>query len=362
MKIAIGGIRGIPARYGGFETSVEETAKRMQALGHQVTVYCRSKSQKNQQSEYLSVKLIYLRVTKYKSLETILHSIAIGFHVAFNRRNYDVVHLYNAASAFGGIIVWLIGKPLIITLDGIEWEREKWGRIAKLVWKIATWLSMHVSDTTICDSQTVRTIFEKRYGTKIQYIPYGAKHIKSISDDYKTFGLEHRNYFIFVGRLVPEKGVDCLLEAYNICSTCLPLVIVGDNEDDPEYVRFLHRQAGKNVKFLGYRYGNEYESLLAHSYLYITASKLEGTSPSLLAAMGAHVCCLVNSIQENRETGGDSVVYFNGSPQDLAAKWDLLLKHPEIVDEFAEKGYQRVKSHYDWDIVTDQYLDFYSRV
>ncbi|EQD77960.1 glycosyl transferase, group 1, partial [mine drainage metagenome] len=184
------------------------------------------------------------------------------------------------------------------------------------------------SDTTICDSQTVRTFFEKRYGAKIHYIPYGAKHIESVSDVYKTFGLEHRNYFIFVGRLVPEKGVECLLEAYNMLSTDLPLVIVGDNEDDPEYVASLHRHAGNNVRFFGYRYGDEYESLLLHSCLYITASKLEGTSPSLLAAMGAHVCCLVNSIPENRETGGDSVVYFNGTSQDLLAKLELLIEHP----------------------------------
>jgi glycosyltransferase involved in cell wall biosynthesis len=156
--------------------------------------------------------------------------------------------------------------------------------------------------------------------------------------------------------------VDILLDAYAMLSTDMPLVIVGGNELDPEYVATLHRKAGANVRFLGYRYGEEYESLLSNARAYITASKLEGTSPSLLAAMGAHVCCLVRAIPENRETGGDSVIYFNGEIEDLVNKWRMIAEDIEIVNKYASKGYERVASDYDWDVVTRQYLTAYNDI
>ena len=295
----------------------------------------------------------------FSSLETIVHSIAVGLHVAFRKRDVDVVHLYNAASAFGWIIVRLAGKPLIMTLDGVEWEREKWGRLARMVWKISTWLAVRVANTSVCDSRTVKTLFEKKFGVEICYIPYGAKRIGSVSKAYEVFGLEQFRYFIFVGRLVPEKGVDVLLDAYNKLATDMTLVIVGDNENDTEYVAMLRRKAGANVKFLGYRYGEEYESLLTNARAYVTASKLEGTSPSLLAAMGARVCCLVRAIPENMETGGDGILYFDGTTEDLAEKWRMILEDTGTLSMYASKGYERVMGHYDWDAVTKQYIAAY---
>jgi len=359
MKIAIAGVRGIPGRYSGFETSAEETARRMQQLGNEVTVYCRTKQGKRGPAEYAWITLEYLRVVRFSSLETIVHSITVGLHVAFRKRDVDVVHLYNAASAFGGLIVRLAGKPLIMTLDGVEWEREKWGRLARMVWKISTWLAVRVANTAVCDSRTVKTLFEDKFGVKLRYIPYGAKRIGSISKAYELFGLKQSGYFIFVGRLVPEKGVDVLLDAYSVLTTDIPLVIVGDNEHDAGYVESLRSKARGDVRFLGYRYGEEYESLLANARAYLTASKLEGTSPSLLAAMGAHVCCLVRAIPENIETGGDAVLYFDGTTPDLAKQWQVMADDAETVDDYASKGYERVTAQYDWDVVTRQYLAAY---
>ena len=338
MKIAIGGVRGIPARYGGFETSTEETALRLQQLGHEVTVYCRSRQGAAGASEYGGVKLVYVKAAPFNSLETITHSIAVGLHVAFRERNVDVVHMYNAASALGGLIVRLAGKPLVMTLDGVEWEREKWGKFARMIWKVSTWLAVRVANLAVCDSQTVKTFFENEYGIKLRFIPYGAKLMARESSEYESLGLRAGRYFIFVGRLVPEKEVTVLLDAYARLDTEMPLVIVGDNENDPAYVSVLRQKAGANVKFLGYRYGVEYESLLSHARAYITASKLEGTSPSLLAAMGASVCCLVRSIPENQETGGDGVLYFDGTIHDMAEKWRRIAEDDGLVKDYAAKG------------------------
>jgi len=270
--------------------------------------------------------------------------------------------MYNAASSFGGLLVRLSGKPLIMTLDGVEWKREKWGRAARLVWKVSTWLAVKVASTTVCDSNSVKTLFDEQFKTKMQYIPYGAKHIVNKFRCYERFGLERSKYFIFVGRLVPEKGLDDLLTAYTMIASDMPLVIVGDNEQDPGYVEMLHRKAGANVKFLGFRYGEEYEGLLTNARAYVTASKLEGTSPSLLAAMGARVCCLVRAIPENIETGGDSILYFDGSIADLAHQWRTVAEDTELLNTYASKGYQRVNELYDWDVVTEQYLAAYHDV
>jgi len=359
MNIAILGVRGIPSRYGGFETSAEQTAIRMVQQGHDVTVYCRATSKTRVLDEYNGVNLIFLPTIRLKSLETIVHSLVAGFHAAFIHKGFDVVHMYNAASSFGGVFVKISGKKLVMTLDGVEWDRDNWGWVAKKIWKIATWLSVKVSDKVICDSKVVGDYFMSLFGDEIEYIPYGAKRLdKSLVLDV-ALGLEKRKYFLFVGRFVKEKGVDVLIEAYKKVNTDYPLVLIGDNENDPEYVEKLKKSAGDNVHFFGYRYGDEYESLLVNARAYVSASMLEGTSPSLLAAMGAQVCCLVNGIKENKETGGDSVIYFDGSVDDLAEKLSSLVSSVAMLDEYSLKGFRRVTSHYDWDVVTSNYLNSY---
>ncbi len=358
MKIVIGGIRGLPAQYGGFETAAGETATRLKRLGHDVSVYCRGKRPAGD-GECDGVKLVYLLAPKSSSLETICHSIFLALHVIFVNQNVEVVHLYNAASSFGGLLLRLAGKPVVMTLDGVEWNREKWNWFARLIWRLATWLSIRVGDVIICDSNTVRSLFERKYGKEILYNPYGAKQIQGAPDLYKKFGLDDQGYFLFVGRLVPEKGVDTLLEAYRLSGSSIPLVIIGGNDKDHSYVAALHRKAVGNVRFLGFRFGPEYESLLAHAKVYVSASKLEGTSPSLLAAMGARVCCLVNGIPENRESGGQSVLYFDGTPADLAQKLARLAAGSEEVEHYAKAGLDYVREHYDWNVVTERYAEAY---
>jgi glycosyltransferase involved in cell wall biosynthesis len=271
----------------------------------------------------------------------------------------DVVHFYNAASIFGGLIVLSLGKPLVITLDGVEWERDKWGTVARAVWRLSTWLAIRLATEVVCDSKVVKALLEKRLEANLKYIPYGAKCVEAASGNNGNFGLERSRYYVFVGRLVPEKAVELLLDAYAELSQSMPLVIIGDNEDDPEYVSGLHRRAKGNVKFLGFRYGAEYEGLLSHARAYLSASKVEGTSPSLLTAMGSRVCCLVRGIPENRETGGDSVLYFDGTIEDLIEKWRLVMDNHDVVAEYGLRGYERVKSTYDWAVVTEQYIAAY---
>lgn len=360
MKIAITGIRGIPAKYGGFETSAEQTATRMFKSGHDIVVYCR-KSQSSSEKTYKGIKLVYLPTFPINSFETIIHSFMAMIHAAFIEKNVDIVHAYNAASSFGGIFCRLRGKKLVITLDGIEWNREKWGYLARLVWKVATWLAFRVSNTVVCDNRYVIDFFEERYSRSMCYVPYGANKIEPTNEiEFITsIGLKPKSYCVFVGRLVKEKAVDVLINAYKGLNDSVPLVIVGDNEHNQDYVKFLKRSAGNNTLFLGFRYGKEYEQILSNALIYITASRLEGTSPSLLSSMAAGLCCLVNAIPENKETGADCVVYFDGSVNNLKEKIEHLLLNPQTINYYGGKAIERVESVYDWDKVASDYLNIY---
>lgn len=359
MKIAILGTRGIPASYGGFETSAEETAKVYVAKGHEVLVYCRGP--RDSVRNYEGIELVPLPSLGISSLDTIYHTIVSVFHLLLFNRNVECIHLYNAASSLAAMLLILARKNIVITLDGVEWRREKWGAIAKIVWKMVTLLSVKVSKKVVCDSAHVRDYFQEIFNSEICFIPYGANFLSDADDSYTIHGLEEKSYVIFVGRLVKEKGVDTLIRAFSKSSIDVPLVIVGDNESDPEYVEYLKGLAEGDIKFLGFRYGEEYKSLLLNSLVYVSASVLEGTSPSLLGAMGAGICCLVNEIPENRETGGSGVLYHDGSIEGLSKKMNEVVNSREVVDCYGALGKERAGAIYTWSAVSDRYLEMYAR-
>lgn len=362
MKIVIYGIRGIPANYGGFETCVEETAQRFVKAGHSVTVYCRYSQYKEHRPTYKGVRLIYLRSIPTKSLETLTHTLFSTLHLLLFHRQVDCVHLYNPGSSIFIPLIKLFKRKVnvTVTVDGIEWNRDKWGRFAKIFLEFVMWFTTKASDNVVCDSKVVRDYFARKFDYNMAYIPYGAKLLEEADDSYLRFDLRRKMYLLYVGRLVPEKGVHNLIEVYKKLNTDYPLVIVGDAPYNKEYVHSLKRAATANIMFLGYQYGQTYDSLLKNSLIYVSASMVEGTSPSLLAAMGAKVCCLVNGIPENLVTIGDSALaYRRNDLDDLEEKLRWLLANGNIIARYSKKGYQRAKERYSWDDVARRYAEIY---
>ena len=197
-------------------------------------------------------------------------------------------------------------------------------------------------------------------------ISYGAKLIRCDSvraeEVLKRYGLEAKKYFLFVGRLVPEKGVDKLIQAYKRLNTEYPLVIIGDGATKCPYRNELLRHQSDKIRFLGFLYGEDYEQLLVNALLYVSASRLEGTSPSLLAAMGARVCSLVNGIEENHAAAdGAALMFEKNNYENLRQRWQQLNDKPELIDEWAEKGYRHVIDHYRWDAIANEYLSIFSQ-
>jgi glycosyltransferase involved in cell wall biosynthesis len=169
-------------------------------------------------------------------------------------------------------------------------------------------------------------------------------------------GLMPNEYILFVGRLVPEKGVHHLISAFERVKTDKNLVIVGDNIHDREYVTSLKNTKDSRIRFLGFVYGESYQQLNSHAYIYVQPSELEGTSPALLGAMGFGNCVVVSDIPENLETIGNAGIAFRkNDPKDLADKLQMLIDNPSEVGKYKRLAIERVQKHYSWEVVTDQY-------
>ena len=360
-RIAVIGIRGLPANYGGLETCADEVCRRWAAEGHDVLLYCRSSRYPERIPEYHGIKLRYLRSIDRKSLDTVSHTFFCVLDLLVNRREYRCIHLYNTGNAIFVPLLKLFGRTVVLSGDGIEWKREKWGRLAKWVHKTGEIFASRFVDHIVVDNDEVGAYYRERHGVDTVQIAYGANKLTvdpAATDQLMAeHGLEPGRYFIFVGRFVPEKGVDKLIEAYRRLQTDMPLVIIGDDDPSSDYRNALFTMASDDVRLLGFVYAEAYEQLLVNAYMYVSASRLEGTSPSLLAAMGAGVCSLVNGIPENRATVKGAIeVYAENDEDDLVRRWQNYIDSPEATEASAAAGLACVEEFYTWDSVAREYL------
>lgn len=360
--IAIVGTRGVPATYGGFETSADQLSRRWAAGGHEVLVYARRNRYRDRPRRVGGVDVRYVPALDGLGLETPSSTLLAVADVIARRRRYRWVHLYNTGNAFLLPLLRLAGHRTVISVDGVEWRRDKWQPAQKLAHKLGERLAVRFAHRVVADNQAVADYYRQRYGAEAAVIAYGAEPVHASEQAAAVlapFGLEAGRYFLFVGRLVPEKGVHALIEAYRRLRPTDPLVIVGDDKPGP-YRDRLWAQGSDDVRFLGYQYGEAYEQLLANARMYLSASSLEGTSPSLLAAMSAGVCCLVNGIPENRITSGGSVeVYEQHDIDDLVRRWQALIDDPERSEAQARRGQEHQRLHYEWDHIAKQYIDLF---
>lgn len=363
MKIAVLGIRGLPANYSGFETCAEHVTKDWAAQGHHVLVYCRGKSAKNGRNSYNNCELKYAFCIKSKYFETLSHTFFSIIHLILLERKFEYVHLYNAGNAIYLPILKLFGKKCIVSVDGLEWKRDKWGSLAKIMFKMGEQCAAKWADKVIVDNAVVEKYYRDKYSIRPKLIAYGAKLLDTGDKEteqkvLQKYSLVGKKYFIFVGRLVPEKGVHNLVSVYKRLETDLPLVIIGDDYNGGEYRDSLFKFQTKNIKFLGFKYGEEYECLLKNSLMYVSASTLEGTSPSLLAAMGAGVCTLVNGIEENRSAIGDAGYFFkNNDMISFYEQWSKLIRNRQEIFSMAEKGKEYVCNRYSWNTIAKEYIE-----
>jgi glycosyltransferase involved in cell wall biosynthesis len=362
LKIAMIGIKAIPARSGGFETAVDEMSRGMVACGHQVVVYNRSGMSELSGSDYDGVKLVTLPTIKSKNLSTIVHSFLASMHVAFYRA--DVVHYFITGTTLFAPIPRMLGMKVVCSVDGTDWQRGKWGKFARWYLKLSESLAVHFSNSLISDSRDVQRYYREMYKAESALITYGIREIPVTGGEWlERFALQPREYVLFVGRLVPENNIHQLIRAFEQCSTDKKLVIVGDDPWEKEYVRSLKSTKDPRVIFTGGVYGQGYAQLQKSAYLFVLPDEVGGTHPALVEAMGFGNCVLVNDTASNVEVIGDAGFSYRGSEgaDDLARQLQRLLDDGDLVAEFRVKAEQRARANYRWESVVRDHLALYAR-
>lgn len=372
LSIAMFGQKRIPSREGGVEIVVEELCTRMVAQGHNVTCYNRgghhvsgSEYDSKRLKEYKGIKLKTVPTIEKKGLAAVSSSFFAALCCAFGK--YDVVHIHAEGPAFFCWLPKLFHKRVIVTVHGIDWQREKWksGFGSKFIHK-GEKNAVKYADEIIVLSKGVQDYFEKIYGRKTVFIPNGvSNHIERKPQIIKNkFGLDKDEYILFLGRLIPEKGIKYLIEAFKQVDTEKKLVIAGGSSDTSEFENEMKEIAkeDKRILFTGFVQGQELEELYSNAYVYALPSDLEGMPLSLLEAMSYGNCCLVSDIPECAEVVEDKALIFKKADvKDLQSKLQDACDHSEKVDAHKKQAADFICSKYNWDEIVQATLKLYRR-
>ncbi|MDM8196707.1 glycosyltransferase family 4 protein [Massilimicrobiota timonensis] len=373
MKICMLGHKRIPSREGGIEIVVEELSTRMAQKGHKVTCYNRrghhvsgKKFDTELLKNYKNVELKSVCTIEKKGLAAMSSSMFATFKAAFG--NYDIVHFHAEGTCAMLWLTKLFGKKCIVTIHGIDWQREKWrGSFASKYIKFGEKIAAKYADEIIVLSKSIQNYFKETYNRETKFIPNGVNRpeIKLPNLIKKKFSLNKNNYILFLGRIVPEKGLRYLIDAYQNVETNKKLVIAGGSSDTDDFVKELQQKSlkDKRILFTGFVDGDLLEELYSNAYIYVLPSDLEGMPLSLLEAMSYGNCCLVSDIPECKDVVQDVGETFEKSNiNDLAQKIQYLLNNPKIVEKYKKNVQLYVLDHYNWDDITDRTLDLYEMI
>jgi glycosyltransferase involved in cell wall biosynthesis len=363
LKIAMIGIKAIPARFGGFETAVDELSRGLVKCGRYVRVYNRTGMSTWPGRDYEGVELVTLPTVRSKNLSTIVHAFLATLHVIFHR--VDVVHYFTVGTTLFAPIPRLLGMKVVCSVDGTDWQRGKWGRFARWYLRLSERLSVLFCHGLVADSRDVVRYYRERHGAESCLIVYGMREARSEGHEWlDRFGVSSREYVLFVGRLVPENNIHHLIRAFEKTRTDKKLVVVGDDPWEKEYVCSLKSTGDARVVFTGGVYGDGYEQLQRNAYMFVLPDEVGGTHPALVEAMGFGNCVLVNDTPSNLEVIGDAGFSYRGieGGDDLRRQLQKLIDNPEAVLEYRAKASQRALAHYRWEDVVRSHATFYRTI
>lgn len=372
LNIAMFGHKRIPSREGGIEIVVEEISTRLVSENHTVTCFNRaghhvSGKEFDTQSgkEYKEIKLKTVPTIEQKGLAAVSSSFFAALCSAFGK--YDVVHIHAEGPAFFSWLPKLFRKRVVVTVHGIDWQREKWksGFGSKFI-RQGEKNAVKYADEIIVLSKGVQNYFKDTYGRETQFIPNGVNRpdIQEAQLITEKFGLNKDSYILFLGRLVPEKGIRYLIEAFKQIKTDKKLVIAGGSSDTDSFAEELKELAKDDdrIIFTGFVQGQMLDELYSNAYIYTLPSDLEGMPLSLLEAMSYGNCCLVSDIPECAEVVEDKALIFKKSDvSDLREKMQEACDHPEIVIELKEQAADFICEKYNWDDVVEKTVELYGR-
>lgn len=356
LHVALVGSRGIPNRYGGYETLIEELAERLVADGLEVTVYCRRHTTPTDMDEFAGARLVVLPTIRTKHLDTPVHTLLSCLDAA--RRPIDVALMVNSANALFVPLLRSAGIPVALHVDGIERRRAKWGLFGRGVYALSERLAAVLPDRLVTDAEVIARHYREIYGTDSTMITYGvdAAPLPLPVELRGRLGIQPRRYFLYVSRFEPENNPHRVVEAYAQVGGDLPLVMVGGAPYADRFIRRFTTGADRRILFPGPIYGEGYRQLLSNALAYVHATEVGGTHPALVEAMGYGNLLVVNDTPENREVAGDTALYFDAAnPTSLAERLAWLLAHPEAHDRRRQASAERAARLYDWDSISRQY-------
>ena len=371
MKIAMIGHKRIPSREGGIEVVVENLASRMVELGHEVVAYNRSgyhvagkEFDNTKYKVYKGIRIKTIPTFKSAKLNAIVYSF--GATIASLFKPFDVYHFHAEGPCFFLWINRLFKRKarLIVTVHGLDWQRAKWGNFASKILLAGERQAVKYADDIIVLSKNVQDYFRETYGRETIYIPNGivAPESREAQAITEKWGLESRRYILFLARLVPEKGLHYLIEAYKRIDTDVKLVIAGGNSHSTEYVQTIEAMAqdDSRILFTHFVQGQKLEELYSNAYAFVLPSDIEGMAMSLLEAMSYGNCCLVSDIPENVEVVGEYALTFKaGDVDDLERKLRELLQNPDVVERYRSEAGAYILDKHNWDGIVSQTLELY---
>ncbi len=359
LRIALLGSRGIPARYGGYETLLEEISVRLCEMGHDVTVYCRSHYTARHERDFHGVRLVVLPTLRSKHLDTPVHTLLSCLHTLGKR--YDAALVVNSANALFLPILRLGRLPAALHVDGIEHRRAKWGPFGRAVYALSERLACVLPQALVTDAAVIHDHYRERYDADSWLITYGVEpRPPEEVGVLERLGLADRGYFLYVSRFEPENNPHRVVQAYRQVGGEAPLVMVGDAPYADDFIAGFRADADARVVFPGTIYGDGYRELLSHALAYVHATEVGGTHPALVEAMGYGNCLVVNDVPENREAVGDCGLWFRAAePETLAQRLEEVRRDPETARRLGAAAANRAAERYSWDAVSARYAELF---
>lgn len=364
MKVALIGTKGMnwgPHVFGGFETAVTELAPRLAAAGCDVTIYCRRHLYGRGALTHRvnGVRLRYIGGLESKNFGTITNG-ALSVADAL-RSGADAIVLFN--TGLGCFIPWIraAGCRALMHLDGLEWQRGKWGWAARRMFELGARISAGSADELIADSREIQRVYGNRYGRSGVFIPYGARLVENISDSLLLpYGIKPGSYYLLVTRFVPENNPMFVIQEFLRARTKRSLVILGGNFYRSAYEDEIRRVKDPRVCFAGFIADPDLlYAFYRYSYVYIHGHSVGGTNPTMLEALANSCCVLALDTPFSREMlGGDRYgLFWQKEPGELAEKLSGIDAEPAVVERYRLAAVQRIHGEYNWDHVASQYLD-----
>lgn len=361
LRIATFTFRSIPQRPGcaGVDKVSVELHTRLAARGHQVVAYNRLfPGDQPIGTEYRGVQTKnFYTVTRAKGFDSIYHSFKVCWDIIRNN-TADVVHIHNTGNSPFGLLLRMFGKKVVLSQDGVDWQRGKWPWYGRLYLKMTVFVTGYAPHRIVFDSIFYKADFEERFKRKYDFIPWGAEVRQDNLDEtvLDELGLKKGEYFLFVGRFIPDKGLHYLIPAFEKLQTDKKLVMVGGAPNPAKYENDLMATKDKRIVFPGFIIGPRNFTLMKHAYAYVQPSDIEGLSPVILENMGLGTPIICSDIPENQFVVQDSAIQFKrGDIDDLNGKLRWALDHPQELRQLGERGRVRAEAEFNWDRCAEGY-------